>query len=117
MASSDSCLFCRIIAGTIPAQFIVQDASVVAFADINPQAPHHILICPREHLPSLDDVAQPHEPLMGHIVSVAAQIARDRGLAPGGYRLVANCGAGAGQSVFHIHFHLLGGRPFSWPPG
>ena len=117
MAGSPDCLFCRIIAGGIPARMVAQDDLVVAFADINPQAPHHVLICPRAHLATLDELGTEHEALMGRVVRTAAQIARELGLPSGGYRLVANCGAGAGQSVFHIHFHLLGGRPFTWPPG
>ena len=117
MAGSPDCLFCKIIEGKIPAQIIAQDDLVVAFADINPQAPHHILICPRAHLATLDEVAPEHEALMGRVVRTASHIARERGLVAPGYRLVSNCGAGAGQSVFHIHFHLLGGRAFHWPPG
>lgn len=111
------CLFCRIIAGEIKATMVHQDESVVAFEDINPQAPHHILICPRKHLSTLNDVTPIDEPLVGRVVRVAADLAKRLGVAEEGYRLVANCQAGAGQSVFHIHFHMLGGRPFTWPPG
>jgi len=117
MAPSGDCLFCRIMTGEIKSRAVFSDEQVFAFEDINPQAPRHILICPREHLSTLNDVRPGHEPLMGHIVRVAAELAREAGYADAGYRLVANCQAGAGQSVFHIHFHLLAGRTFSWPPG
>ena len=111
------CLFCRIIAGEIPSTPVHQDDRVVAFEDINPQAPRHLLICPRKHLATLNDVAEQDEALMGHVVRVASDLAKGLGIAEDGYRLVANCQRGAGQSVFHIHFHLLGGRTFGWPPG
>ena len=111
------CLFCRITSGEINARIVFQDDIVVAFEDINPQAPRHILICPRKHLATLNDVTLDDEPTMGRVVRVAADLARRLGDAGTGYRLVANCQRGAGQSVFHIHFHLLGGRSFGWPPG
>ena len=114
---SADCLFCRIISGTIDARIVHQDDLVVAFHDISPQAPRHVLICPREHLSTLNEVTPTHETLMGRIVRTAADLARTQGDAESGYRLVANCQRGAGQSVFHVHFHLLGGRTFSWPPG
>jgi histidine triad (HIT) family protein len=114
---SQDCLFCRIVAGTIDARIIHQDDKVVAFHDINPQAPRHILICPKEHLATLNEVTPAHEALMGRVVRTAADLAKKHGDSEAGYRLVANCQAGAGQSVFHIHFHLLGGRRFTWPPG
>ena len=117
MPSNSECLFCRIIDGELNARFVYQDDVVVAFEDINPQAPHHSLICPRKHLATLNDVAPEDEPLVGHAVRVASEIARRAGDAEAGYRVVANCQRGAGQSVFHIHLHLLGGRAFSWPPG
>ncbi len=117
MPPSANCLFCRIIAGEIPATLAHQDAHVVAFEDISPKAPVHVLVCPRKHLATLNDVAESDETALGHIVRVAARIAADRGVAERGYRLVANCQAGAGQSVFHVHFHLLAGRPLGWPPG
>ncbi len=115
--AGDDCLFCRIIEGSIDAKVEHSDDRVVAFHDINPQAPRHILICPRKHIATLNDVVEADEPLMGHIVRTAALLARKAGDSAPGWRLVANCGSGAGQSVFHIHFHLLGGRGFSWPPG
>ena len=117
MAPDTDCLFCGIIAGRITAKTIHQDDLVVAFEDINPQAPHHALICPRKHVSTLNDVTAEDERLIGHAVRVAADLARRQGVAEEGYRLVANCQRGAGQSVFHIHFHLLAGRPFAWPPG
>lgn len=116
-SQTGDCLFCRIIAGEVNATVIHQDEAVVAFEDINPQAPHHLLICPRKHLATLNDVTAADEPLMGRVIRVAADLAKKLGDAEEGYRLVANCQQGAGQSVFHIHFHLMGGRPFIWPPG
>lgn len=117
MADPSDCLFCRIAAGEIPSRMVYQDDRVFAFEDINPQAPRHTLICPRRHLATLNDVTADDEALIGHVVRVAADLARRSKDAEEGYRLVANCQRGAGQSVFHIHFHLLGGRTFGWPPG
>jgi histidine triad (HIT) family protein len=113
----NNCLFCRIIAGEIPAEFVHQDDLCVAIQDINPQAPTHVLIIPREHFESLDDATHKHEPLLGHLLRLAARIANERGHGDSGYRTVINTGAGAGQSVFHLHVHVLGGRPMNWPPG
>jgi histidine triad (HIT) family protein len=115
--TKNECLFCRIIAGELTATIVYQDESVVAFDDINPKAPHHVLICPRKHLSTLNDITPVDESVIGHAVLVGSRIAKRLGDAEEGYRVVANCQAGAGQSVFHIHFHLLGGRPLSWPPG
>jgi histidine triad (HIT) family protein len=115
--SSNDCLFCRIIAGTVPATVVHQDEYCVAIRDINPQAPTHVLVVPREHVESLDDASQKDEALLGHLLRMAARIANEEGHSEGGYRTVINTGAGAGQSVFHLHVHVLGGRPFSWPPG
>jgi histidine triad (HIT) family protein len=115
--SEESCLFCRMIAGEIPGDFIHQDDHCVVLRDINPQAPTHVLVIPREHLDSLDDASQKDEALLGHLLRVAARVANDEGHAENGYRTVINTGAGAGQSVFHLHLHLLGGRPMNWPPG
>ena len=114
---SADCLFCKIIQKEIPAQIVHEDELCVAFEDINPQAPVHILILPRRHLPSLNDAAPEDAPLLGQLHVVAARLAQEKGIAESGYRTVFNTGAGAGQSVFHIHLHLLGGRSFSWPPG
>jgi histidine triad (HIT) family protein len=111
------CLFCRIIAGEIPSDIVYQDERSLAFRDINPQAPVHVLVIPREHLESLDDASQRDEALLGHLLRVAARIANEQGLSESGYRTVINTGAGVGQSVFHLHLHVLGGRPVSWPPG
>ena len=114
---SKDCLFCKIANGDISAAIVYQDERIVAFKDINPQAPTHILIVPRAHHATLLDVEETNHEVMGSIISVANQLAKERGLDKSGYRLVLNCGEGAGQSVFHIHFHLLGGRPLQWPPG
>ena len=113
----DSCLFCKIEKGEIPATKVYEGDRVFAIEDINPQAPVHILIIPKKHLSTLADVTKDDEPLMGEIIIMGNQLAGEKGLDETGYRLVVNCGAGAGQSVFHIHFHLLGGRPMNWPPG
>ena len=111
------CLFCRIAAGEIPATVVYQDELLVAFRDINPQAPTHVLLIPRKHLASLSDLSPEDDEIIGHLVRISGQIAESEGVAAGGYRLVANCGREAGQSVDHVHFHLLGGRPLQWPPG
>lgn len=110
-----SCLFCKIVAGEIPATLIHSDELVVAFEDINPQAPHHILIIPVAHFENAAELASADPASLGAIFKVAAKIATQRGLE--GYRSVFNTGAAAGQSVFHAHLHLLGGRAFGWPPG
>lgn len=115
--SEASCLFCRIIKGEIPGEFVHQDERSVVIRDINPQAPTHLLVIPREHIESLDDASQKDEALLGYLLRVAARVANAAGLAEGGYRTVINNGAGAGQSVFHLHVHVLGGRPLNWPPG
>ena len=112
-----NCLFCKIANKQIPAKIVFEDDDVVAFEDINPQAPTHILLIPRTHVPSLDQLGAQHHEMIGGVVERAAAIASDRKLNERGYRLVVNCGEGAGQSVFHVHIHLLGGRSFSWPPG
>lgn len=111
------CLFCRIARKEIPARLAHEDDQVVAFEDVAPQAPTHTLIIPKRHIATLNDIGPGDEPLLGHMVQVAAQVARARGLSESGFRLVANCMEGAGQSVFHLHLHLLGGRRFTWPPG
>ena len=111
------CLFCRIIAGEIPADVVHQDDVCLAFRDINPQAPTHVLVIPREHIESLDEATQREERTLGHLLRVAARVANQEGLSESGYRTVINTGAGAGQSVFHLHLHVLGGRQMNWPPG
>jgi histidine triad (HIT) family protein len=115
--AEQNCLFCRIVAGEVPADIVHQDDRCVAFRDINPQAPVHMLIIPREHLDSLDDASQRDEAQLGHLLRVAARIANEQELTESGYRTVINTGAGVGQSVFHLHVHVLGGRGMSWPPG
>ncbi|MGE5275760.1 MAG: histidine triad nucleotide-binding protein [Acidobacteriota bacterium] len=109
------CLFCRIAAREIPSKKVFEDDRVYAFEDIAPKAPTHILVIPKKHIARLSDAAAEDAPLVGEVAARAAAIARDKGL--GHYRLVLNNGEGAGQSVFHLHFHLLGGRPLGWPPG
>lgn len=111
------CLFCKIAQKDLDADIVYEDDVVVAFKDINPQAPVHSLIIPRKHLSTLNDVEESDRELMGHIIKTASRLAREQGIEKSGYRLVANCQEGAGQTVFHIHFHLLGGRNLGWPPG
>lgn len=111
------CLFCRIAAGQAHADLVHQDDLVLAFRDISPRAPTHILLIPRSHVASAADLTDDDGPMLGRLFEVAARIAADQGVREGGYRLVSNVGHGAGQSVEHLHFHLLGGRSFSWPPG
>ena len=111
------CIFCKIAAGEIPADFVYQDDDVVAFRDITPQAPTHILIIPRKHISTLLDTDAGTAPLLGRMQRAAVEIARQEGLADRGFRLVTNCLEEAGQSVFHLHLHLLGGRRLGWPPG
>ena len=114
---SENCLFCGIAAGEIPATIVYQDDRVLAFEDVNPQAPFHVLIIPRRHIPTLNDLEHDDEILVGELVTRAARIAKEHGPAQDGYRTVFNCNRGAGQSVFHIHLHLLAGRNMTWPPG
>ena len=113
--SDPSCLFCRIVRGEIPAKLVAETPECVAFRDINPQAPTHVLVIPREHVASLD--AATDAALVGRLSLVAADIARREGLAERGYRTVVNTGPDAGQTVFHLHLHLIGGRALGWPPG
>ncbi|MFP4687192.1 MAG: histidine triad nucleotide-binding protein [bacterium] len=110
------CLFCSIINGDIDASIVYEDEQVIAFRDINPQAPVHCLVIPRRHIETVSDLTDSEEELTGHLVNVARQIAEKEGL-KAGYRLVFNCGDQAGQEVMHIHLHLLGGRKLNWPPG
>jgi histidine triad (HIT) family protein len=110
------CLFCKIAAKQIPSKIVYEDEDVFAFEDIGPQAPTHILICPRKHFASLNDATREDQALLGKLQLVAADLARKLNLLEG-YRTVLNNGRGAGQSVFHLHLHLLGGRAFRWPPG
>ena len=112
-----TCLFCRIIAGEIPAALLYEDDRVVAFADINPQAPFHALVVPRAHVATLNDLAPEHDGLVGEMTRRGAALAALCGYAASGYRTVFNCNADAGQAVFHIHLHVLAGRAMAWPPG
>jgi len=116
MAKED-CLFCRVGAMEIPADIVFEDDQVIAFRDINPKAPVHILLIPRAHITSAASLTEANGPMLGHMFAVAAQLARDEGIAKSGFRLTTNSGAGAGQSVPHLHFHLMGGRQMGWPPG
>jgi histidine triad (HIT) family protein len=111
-----SCIFCKIIDGSIPSTAVYQDEQCYAFADLHPQAPVHMLVTPREHIASLDDGIEGDRALFGHLLWAAAQIARAKGLGKG-YRVVINTGEDGGQTVDHLHVHLLGGRPMNWPPG
>lgn len=111
------CIFCRIIKGEIPAKKVFEDDRVVAVEDISPAAPVHLLVIPKKHFVNALDLDPSDNELIGHVYQVAASIAREKGFAESGFRIVSNNNAGAGQSVFHIHFHVLGGRSFAWPPG
>lgn len=114
---SDSCIFCKIIEKNIPSRIVYEDQHVFAFEDVNPQAPVHILVVPKKHLPDIQSMAETDRELVGHLFLAAAKIAAEMGLVEKGYRTVINNGAGAGQTVFHIHLHILSGRRFAWPPG
>jgi histidine triad (HIT) family protein len=116
-ADREPCLFCDIVAGRRSARRLHEDDEVLAFHDIRPQAPHHVLVVPKRHVTSLLDLTDRDEALVGHMVRTARQLASTLGIAERGFRLVFNCGEDAGYSVFHIHLHLLGGRPLGWPPG
>ncbi|MGM0498671.1 MAG: histidine triad nucleotide-binding protein [Bacillota bacterium] len=111
------CLFCKIAAGEMETEFVYQDEKVVAFKDLNPQAPVHLLIVPKKHISDLNNLQSEDNELIGHIYQVAGKMAAKYEIADSGYRLVSNCGDDGGQTVYHIHFHLLGGRQLQWPPG
>ena len=113
----NDCLFCKIVAGQIPSSIVYEDDRVLAFTDINAQAPTHILVVPRRHIESLNDLQTSDDQLVGEMVRRAAAIAHEQGISKGGYRTVFNTNRDAGQTVFHIHLHLLGGRHMKWPPG
>lgn len=115
--SVEDCIFCKVIDGRIPSSKVFEDEYCIAFDDISPQAPVHVLIVPREHFDSLDTASDSHQASLGHLLLVAANIARKRGFAEDGYRVVINTNKNGGQTVFHLHVHLLGGRPFVFPPG
>jgi histidine triad (HIT) family protein len=111
------CLFCRIVAGEIPSDRVHDDDQVIAFRDIAPRAPTHILVIPRAHIASAAELTEADGPLLGRLFGAAALVAREQGIADAGYRLVTNVGRWGGQTVDHLHLHLMGGRPFDWPPG
>ncbi len=114
---SQTCLFCDIVQGIKPATIVHQTENVIAFKDIRPQAPIHLLIIPKEHIPTINDISPAHRDLIGEIFLVAKELAQKLGVAEKGYRTVFNCNRDAGQEVYHIHLHLLAGRQFYWPPG
>jgi len=116
MTESD-CIFCKIATGALPTDKVYEDDQALAFRDQHPQAPTHLLIIPKEHLESLNDASQSDEKILGHLLRLAPKIANQLGIAESGYRTVVNTGADGGQSVFHLHVHLLGGRSLTWPPG
>lgn len=116
MVAAD-CLFCKISAGEIPADLVYETENVVAFRDMNPQAPTHVLIIPRQHVATINDLTADVSGDINQLFLAAAKIARDEGIADDGYRVTMNCNAAAGQTVFHLHLHLLGGRQMTWPPG
>lgn len=115
--SQKDCLFCKIVDGDLPADIVYENDMLVAFRDINAKAPTHILLIPRRHIATMNDLQNGDESLAGELFLTAAKIAADEGLADDGYRVVMNCNEAAGQSVFHIHLHLMGGRTMGWPPG
>ena len=117
MSADPDCLFCKIVAGEIPSTRVAEDELVIAIRDIAPRAPTHILVLPRDHIASAADLTDANAELLGRIFAMAADIARSEGIAEGGYRIVTNIGTWGGQTVDHLHFHLMGGRAFSWPPG
>ena len=116
MTADPACLFCKIVAGEIPSDRVHEDADVIAFRDINPQAPTHVLVIPRRHIADASALSAVDGPILARLFEVTRRLADDAGLT-NGYRIVTNVGPDAGQSVFHLHFHLLGGRPMGWPPG
>ena len=111
------CLFCKIVQRQVPASIVYEDERVLAFNDINPQGPTHVLVIPKQHIPTLNDLTPEHDAIVGELARRAAAIAQERGISAGGYRAVFNTNRGAGQTVFHIHLHLIGGRSLDWPPG
>ncbi len=111
------CLFCRIVRGEIPSRQVVDEADLIAFHDIAPRSPTHILVVPKEHIPTAADLTEDDGPLLGRLFATTARIAREQGIAGNGYRIVTNVGRWGGQSVDHLHLHLMGGRAFDWPPG
>jgi histidine triad (HIT) family protein len=117
VADQPDCLFCRIVRGEIPSNKVFEDELVLAFRDIAPRSPTHILVIPKDHIGSAADLTEAHGPLLGRLFATMVRIALDEGIADDGYRLVSNVGRWGGQTVDHLHFHLMGGRSFTWPPG
>jgi len=117
VSSDPNCIFCKIIEKKIPSKIVFEDESVIAFEDVNPQAPVHILVVPKKHIPEIHSMTGEDRELVGHLFFTAKRIADEKKLDANGYRMVINNGRGAGQTVFHIHLHILSGRHFSWPPG
>ena len=117
MSRDPDCIFCKIIERKIPSKIVYEDALVTAFEDVSPQAPVHTLVVPRKHVPDIHSMTESDKDLIGHLFLAAKKIAAEKGLDAKGYRMVINNGSGAGQTVFHLHLHLLSGRHFSWPPG
>ena len=115
--SNESCLFCKILAGDIPAEIIYESDTAIGFRDINPKAPTHVVIIPRKHIATINDIDPDDQLVVGSLFTAAREIAEKEGHADAGYRVAMNCNEAAGQTVFHIHLHLLAGRSFSWPPG
>ena len=115
--SNESCLFCKILAGDIPAEIIYESDTAIGFRDINPKAPTHVVIIPRKHIATINDIEPDDQQVVGSLFTAAREIAEKEGHADAGYRVAMNCNEAAGQTVFHIHLHLLAGRSFSWPPG
>jgi histidine triad (HIT) family protein len=113
----NDCIFCRIVAGEIPAEIVYSDGDVIAFRDLQPQAPVHVLVIPRKHIANFGELTPEDERLIGRVARAASQVAREQGIADSGYRSVVNAGPDASQSVQHLHLHVLGGRPMGWPPG
>ena len=111
------CLFCKILSGEIPADLVYESDTAVAFRDINPQAPTHVLVIPRKHIATINDIGEDDREVVGSLFTAAREIAVQEGIADEGYRTTMNCNESAGQSVFHIHLHVMGGRPMAWPPG
>jgi len=111
------CIFCKIAEKKIPARIVYEDEHAIAFEDVNPQAPVHTLVIPKKHISTLLDLKEEDNDLVGHLLKVANKIAKDKGIAERGFRVVTNCNPESGQTVYHIHFHILGGRPMHWPPG
>ena len=114
---SDECLFCKIIAGEIPSEKLYEDETAFAFKEIKPAGPHHFLVVPKKHIPTVNDIGDEDQALAGHLLQVAAEVSKNLGVAETGYRIVTNVNKDAGQEVFHIHLHVIAGRKMGWPPG